>query len=65
MAILAAFLDKATHRDPEQRFASVADALAALRAVAASRAHERETEEQTTRCGHSRRSRCRQQVRKQ
>ena len=30
--ILAAFLDKATHRDPEQRFDSVADALAALKA---------------------------------
>jgi len=30
--ILAAFLDKATHREPEQRFGSVADALAALNA---------------------------------
>ena len=29
--LLAAFLDKATHRDPEQRFGSVADALFALR----------------------------------
>lgn len=31
--ILAAFLDKATHHEPEQRFASVADALAALNAL--------------------------------
>ena len=30
--ILAAFLGKATHRDPSQRFGSVADALVALRA---------------------------------
>jgi serine/threonine protein kinase len=29
---LAAFLDKATHRDPEQRFSSIADALVGLQA---------------------------------
>ncbi|MEK7993657.1 MAG: NERD domain-containing protein kinase family protein, partial [Planctomycetota bacterium] len=45
--VLAAFLDKATHRDPKQRFGSDADALAALRAPQPIEA-QTETEQQRT-----------------
>jgi serine/threonine protein kinase len=44
---LCAFLDKATHRDPEQRFGSVADVRAALQISQPAYA-QTETEQQTT-----------------